>query len=180
MVFLVLRPAAIEPPHHPHAPGLAMNLPIALLSLGALGAGFLGAPVAALLQGEPPHLDLAAAAPALAATGLGLLLAWLDFGRAGAPRAGLAERVPAVRGLLAEGFYVDRIYDRAFVRPALAVARACRFTEVEGLDATGDAVASGTVRGGLATARTQAGPVQLYLATTIATAGLLALYVLLA
>ena len=99
MIFLVTRPQQVEvmDAHgdHGRAEPLSMALPVALLTVGAAVAGFWGGDIARGLGIEAGHHSLAAMAPALAVVALGVLVAWLDFGRQSAARTGFIARMPA-------------------------------------------------------------------------------------
>lgn len=42
----------------------------------------------------------------------GVGLAWLEFGRRGSPQVGFLERIPRLKGLFAERWYLDHVYGR--------------------------------------------------------------------
>jgi NADH-quinone oxidoreductase subunit L len=97
----------------------------------------------------------------------GVLLAWVEFGRAGAVRFGFAERVPALRSFFGDNWYLDRLYNATIVRLAVALSRLARWNEHTVLDGASDGFASGTVGSGRVLARLQAGWVQMYLAVLL-------------
>jgi NADH-quinone oxidoreductase subunit L len=84
------------------------------------------------------------------------------------PATDPSARLAGVRPTLVNAFYVDALYDRAFVRPVRAATRAVRWTD----DRVVDASATGSGRGALRAAdwlrRTQAGNVQTYLTGLLA------------
>jgi len=104
---------------------------------------------------------------ALALVAAGIALAWVEFGRRGAARAGFAERVPALRAFFGDNWYLDRLYGATLVRWGTALSRAARWHDHTVLDGASDGVASGTVWGGRILARVQAGYVQAYVAVAI-------------
>ncbi|HEY2805578.1 MAG TPA: NADH-quinone oxidoreductase subunit L [Gemmatimonadales bacterium] len=180
MVFLTLthRPIA-SPSHGPtnettlaeKAARTMMAIPVLLLGALTLVLGWLGASLAlrfspgvavrgALELGAGPLLALGLAAA-------GILLAWLEYGRAGAARVGFVERVPALRDFFANNWYLDRLYAATFVRAAQALSRLARWNDQRVLDGAGDTVAAGTVRGGRTLSRIQNGQVQMYLAIIV-------------
>ncbi|UCD81980.1 MAG: NADH-quinone oxidoreductase subunit L, partial [Desulfobacterales bacterium] len=61
-------------------------------------------------HGESHHAWLLYVALSLALAGVGL--AWLEFGRRGADRVGFVERIPALKTLFSERWYIDRFYRR--------------------------------------------------------------------
>jgi len=120
LVFIILFPrgeARKEPSHHEMgALYWTMGLPLVILACVTLVLGFLETPLHDFLlgstaihqtEGRPwlPYLSVA-----LAASGVGL--AWLEFGRRAAPQLGFVERVPFVRDLFAQRWYLDHLYRR--------------------------------------------------------------------
>lgn len=130
LIFIILRPNQTEKvhsePHGDHANGhhaaglyWVMAWPLIILAAVTLVLGFFQAQLEAFLAG--PHtvsgnhgidhhawLPIAAVGLALAGTGL----AWLEFGRTGAPQVGFVERLPALRALFANRWYLDHAYRR--------------------------------------------------------------------
>jgi NADH-quinone oxidoreductase subunit L len=142
-----------EQEHHLHESPPSMTVPLVVLAIGAVAAGWLGIPealaagrqldrfgrwlepIVAEIRDHPRvvhHLALglewALMLVAVAVAGLGIFLAWrLYIGRQGrqplAEGDPLAVRFPALDRLLANKWYVDELYDRAVVRPLAALAR---------------------------------------------------------
>lgn len=155
--------------HHDHpAEPWTMALPIAVLTVGALIAGFFGGTIADTLAIEFPSLgdgigaQIAHVAPAVAIALLGVAAAYLEFGRKGAAQTGLVSRSPGLHRLLANRWYLDAIYRRTVVALALGVARLMYGTETHGFDGGADKIASGTIVAGRGTARGHSGRLQLY------------------
>jgi len=183
MVFLTLMPAgagATEAggahgghggtgaPAHRRTPGeRAMGVTVLVLAALTLVLGYLGPWLGVrLLPGEavrePFELGTGAlVALALVAAGIGL--AWIEFGRAGAPRIGFLERVPALARFCGDNWYLDRLYRATVVRWAAALARAAQWNDRTVVDGATDGVANGTVGGGRLLALVQNGNVQAYL-----------------
>ena len=191
MIFLLLRPnpssqAVEEEPagaqhHGDHEHGSTepwvMRLPILLLTLGAVGLGFLGERIAGLLGIEHiHHPSLAEMVPAIVIALLGVAAAWFDFGRGRARQRGFVAAVPAVERLFAKRWYLDEIYQRLFVAPALALAALCFGTEKRGFDAAGDEVGKGVLSAGRSVARSHTGRLQFYLSVAVVVISGLALY----
>ena len=180
MIFLVTRPARIEADGHSHHEGRAepwiMAGPVALLTLGAVIAGFWGRQIAAGLGVAPAPHGLASMAPALAVVGLGVLWAWLDFGRAGAPRTGSLRRVPPLQTLFARQWYVDALYRAVVVRLTLLAARVLHAFEVRGLDLNFERFGFGILGAGTGSTRLQTGWVQFYGGWAVVLVGLAAAY----
>jgi len=143
-----------EQEHHLHESPKIMTVPLVLLAIGAVTAGWIGIPtglwemagledhnvlhhflspvIATLPGGEAGHhlshsteLLLMLASVAVALAG------WLVAKRLWGGERGLAadrsfaERYPFAQRLLANKYYVDEIYDRVIVRPLAGLARAC-------------------------------------------------------
>ncbi len=123
LIFIILRPNAREAAHADghsthaghHGAGLygLMAAPLIVLAAVTLGLGFFETPLAAFLTraatraaGHHAWLLFVAVGLALAGTGL----AWLEFGRRGAAQVGFVERVPALRALFAQRWYLDHLY----------------------------------------------------------------------
>ena len=194
MIFLITRPNADslavedEPAHAQHAGSdhsaghdpaepWVMCGPIILLTLGAIGVGFLGGRIATLLGIEHAHAPtLAQMAPAVGIALLGVALAWLEFGRTGARQAGFVASFPPVQTLFEKRWYIDEFYQRAFVRPAVGFAKLCYGTETRALDGAADKLARGVVRAGGETARRHIGRLQLYIGAAVASVAVLVFY----
>ncbi|GMV38695.1 MAG: NADH dehydrogenase subunit L [Myxococcales bacterium] len=191
MIFLLLRPnpaGALQPAEaahhgghgadHGHGVPAAMAAPILLLAVGAVVTGFAGDAIAGLLGVTVDHPPLVAMAPAIGVALLGVALAWVDFGRAGAPQTGFVGRFAGVQRFLQNQWYLNELYDRAFVRPAVAVARACFSLETKGLDTGADGVALATRGMGGKVALLHSGRLQLYVSGAVLLVGALSFYLL--
>lgn len=191
MVFLLLRPnadsQAVEDEaagsqhhgehHDDHGEPLVMRLPILLLTVGALGAGFLGDAIGAKLGIDHiHHPTIAEMAPAILIALLGVALAWFDFGRGRASQRGFVAAFPALERLFANRWYIDEIYRAVFVAPALAIASLCYGSETRGFDAGADRVGAGVVESGRGVARSHTGRVQFYLGVAVVLVAGLAVY----
>lgn len=165
------------PEGHGHAEPWVFRVPILLLVVGSLGAGFLGDRIGGLLGIDHiHHPTLAEMAPAIAVALAGVILAWLEFGRSGARQTGFVSRVPALRTFFERRWYIDEIYERVFVRAAVAVAKLCYGTERDGFDAGADMVADGTARVGASVARGHNGRLQWYVGGAVVLTAVLAFY----
>jgi NADH-quinone oxidoreductase subunit L len=155
-------------------PGPLMQFVVIVQALFAIGAGFVGMPAA--LGGFNPFGRLLAGtfgrAPAAAlpyegalivissvAAIAGVLIACWAWARQWDEALGRARPVPAVRQLLFAGWGFDWLYDRAFVRPYVFLARLDRGDVVDLLYAGLAALAAGLHRG---LAWTQTGRVRNY------------------
>jgi len=189
MVFLTLRSQPADAPRHgaqhgaEHGGGeLAMAAPVLMLAALTLVLGWLGAWFAARLSpGVEEHGALALGAGPLTALSLaaaGILLAWLEYGRRGAPRIGFIERMPALRDFFANNWYLDRLYAATVVRAAVALSRAARWNDQVVLDGAGDGLGAAAVDGGHWLARLQSGYVQMYVSVALAVMATLAAWLL--
>ena len=191
MIFLLLRPnpnGALQPVEpagahggghdgHHGVPG-SMAAPILLLAAGAVIAGFGGDSIALLLGSEVEHPPLAGMLPAIGVALAGVVIAWFDFGRAGAPQTGFIGRFPAVYRFFQNQWYLNELYDRAFVRPVVAFARACFSVETKGLDNGADGVALATRGMGTKVSLMHTGRLQVYVSVAVLLVGALSFYLL--
>ncbi len=136
-----------EQRHHLHESPRVMTVPLAILAVGSVLAGWIGLPklgsfdwnvfahylepvVAKVGHGEHHHapvlVELVLMALSVAVALGGIFLArrlYKDRGLAEGRR--WAERFPAVHRTLANKYWVDEAYDRIIVRPLAALARVC-------------------------------------------------------
>jgi NADH-quinone oxidoreductase subunit L len=151
--------------------------PIVVLSLLAIGAGYLGDRIGALIGVEHiHHPSVAEMAPAAILALAGVALAWFEFGRKGSSQLGFVARVPAALRLFRNRWYIDEIYNATIVRASVGLARLCFVTETRGFDGAADGVAEGTAELGDAVARSHSGRLQLYVGVAGAVVGAAALY----
>jgi len=144
--------------HHLHESPPSMTVPLVLLCVGAVAAGWVGLPplwgfenhFAHFLKPVVGHPEVHAShAAEWGVMGLsvliglaGILAAWLMYGR----RSELPARLGALAGgapyrWLLNKYYVDELYDRIIVRPVLAAARQILVAVTDG------AVIEGVVNG---------------------------------
>ena len=179
MVFLTLGRRATGPLGHSTHPTLAqkaadfmMAVPVLVLSAFTLVLGWLGGWIThRLAPGTDVHNPLeigGGAVVALSVAAAGILLAWYEYGRAGASQVGFVERMPRLRDFFGNNWYVDRFYAATFVRAAHGISSLVRWHDTTVLDGAGDRLAAGTARGGRVLARVQSGQVQMYIAIAIA------------
>jgi NADH:ubiquinone oxidoreductase subunit 5 (subunit L)/multisubunit Na+/H+ antiporter MnhA subunit len=155
-----------------------MRLPVALLALGAVGIGFAGPRIAALLGVIPEEHALLSMIPAVAVVLAGVVVAWLDFGRGTATqRRGFIASVPALHTLFSNQWYVDAVYRAVLVRLANAVARLLNAVETRGLDGGFNNLGLGVLRLGHRSTRIQSGWVQFYSGCAIIFLGAIAFYI---
>ncbi len=181
MLFLVVLPAAIEEETHDaqHGPAqpIAMLAPILLLALGALALGFVGTRLAAMLGVTPAHHEIASMLPAIGVVLLGILIAYIDYGRPQAARRGFISYVPALQTLFENRWYIDEFYRAVFVRLNDALSALFYGIEKRFFDAGFDGFGSSALKAGNSASRLQNGWVQLYAGATVVLIGLAALYI---
>ena len=108
-----------------------MVLPMALLALGAIGAGLAGSPwfrhpIFHLLGAAEAHegLDLPILLWSTVSAGIGMWLAWtVGVKRRNLLPQGLRPLGRRLYVLAANKYYVDELYDRTIIRPFLAMTR---------------------------------------------------------
>jgi len=121
LVFIILFPRqeVREESSHHETGGMralywAMGLPLVILSGVTLVLGFLETPLREfLLGGTAAHQNgdlawLRYLSVGLAALGVGM--AWFEFGRRAATQIGFVERIPPLRDLFAQNWYLDHLY----------------------------------------------------------------------
>ena len=128
-----------------HESPWTMIAPLALLAVGALVLGFVGAPLAALLGHEAEPLSLPIAGIAVALALVGAFLGW----RSARPDASADPRFASLTRAAYSGWGVDAFATRFVVRPAAALARVA--------DAMGDRLAIDGLAEGVATMASRVG-----------------------
>jgi NADH-quinone oxidoreductase subunit L len=139
-------------PHHYRV----MAWPLIILAAITVVLGFCQKMLEVFLTGRPAgmeelagnhHAWLVYAALGLAV--IGLILAWLEFGRGKAGQIGFAERIPAVKALFLERWYLDRMYRRLLdVVIYRGVSDICTKNDNQVIDGSIHALSKGTVRSG--------------------------------
>lgn len=180
MLFLIMLPAAIEEErdedHGPAQPA-AMLAPVLLLTLGALTLGFVGSHLATMLGVTPAHHDIASMLPAIGVVALGLIVAYMDYGRPNAARRGFIAGLPALQKLFENRWYIDEFYRAIFVRLNDALSALFYGIEKRFFDAGFDGFGSSALKAGDSASRLQNGWVQIYAGATVVLIGLAALYI---
>ncbi len=191
LIFLILFPREIDghdaSPHPPTADDHLMAGPLLVLAAVTLALGFcrgwledfLGPPLlheSNAHAGAHPHfLPYIAIALVLA----GILLAYFEFGRRGAPRAGFVEKSPKTAQLFAQRWYLDQFYrfllDHIVYR---VISAACDRNDRHVIDGGLDGLAFGAVSFGRLLARLQSGLLQHRLMAILTVMVLTALYIL--
>jgi NADH-quinone oxidoreductase subunit L len=134
-----------EQEHHLHESPPSMTVPLMILAVGAVFAGYVGLPavfaehnwwhgwlepvIATGIAAEHPEMSHGMEWALIGITTLvalsGIFLAWSFYGgdKGLANGRTWAQRFPAVHKLLVNKFYVDEIYDFLIVRPLAALSR---------------------------------------------------------
>jgi NADH-quinone oxidoreductase subunit L len=167
LIFIIFFPKSIEDekvPEHAADPGdkeehhhyRIMAWPLIILASITVVLGFSKNMVQVFLTGLPGGTEAAAGGhhewllyAALSLAAVGLILAWLEFGRAKARQIGFAERIPAINALFQERWYLDRMYRRLLdVVIYRGVSNACTKNDNRIIDGGIDALSEGTIRSG--------------------------------
>jgi NADH-quinone oxidoreductase subunit L len=109
--------------------------------------------------------------------GIGILLAWLEFGRRGASRVGFVERLPALADFFGQRWYLDRLY-RYLLDTVVyqGIARLFAWNDRRVIDGALDGLAGSTIGLGGFIARLHAGLIQHRLTAMFAVVAALILY----
>ncbi len=121
------------------------------------------------------HTWLPFVALSIAAAGVGL--AWFEFGRPQAAQVGFVEKIPALKNLFAERWYIDHFYRlclKYIVYKGLAAF--CKQNDDQVIDGSIDGLSKGTVETGRLLSRLHLGMVQYRLLVIFVVMVLLALY----
>jgi NADH-quinone oxidoreductase subunit L len=135
-----------EAGEHAHESPPVMTIPLMILAVGAVGAGFLLWPFTRLIartpglgvmqEAEVSHLLLVVESILVVAAGIGL--AWWLYYR----NLGLADRwtanIQSLYQLSLNKFHLDELYYAFFVAPMTALAFVCRFLDLQVLDSIVD------------------------------------------
>jgi NADH-quinone oxidoreductase subunit L len=126
--------------YHPHESPLSMLVPLVLLSIGAIAAGFVfhdwfiepeagarfwrgSVAFSETLAHEMHEVPLLVKLSATIVMLIGLAAAWFAYVVSPATPAKVAGAVPWLYKFLLNKWYFDELYDRLFVRPAFAIGR---------------------------------------------------------
>jgi NADH-quinone oxidoreductase subunit L len=109
---------------------------------------------------------------------VGILIAWLEYGRRKAGRIGFAERIPAVKALFQERWYLDRFY-RWFLNVVIygGVSKLCTNNDNRVIDGIIHSIGKTTSRGGRLLSDLHLSMIQYKLMAMFVAVLLLALYV---
>lgn len=109
---------------HPHEGGWQMRLPLVILAIPAIGAGFFGAPLARLMgeHGEP--LDPVTAAVSGTIALVSIALAWYTFRQGAISDIDIEDRMGSVWTSLRNGYGYDGLLGRVVVEPTVRASGA--------------------------------------------------------
>ncbi len=185
VVFILLSPPRVSMPE-PHEEPFYMTMAWPLLILAGMTVviGFFQGPLMRFLT---PQAGTAASDPHLPwllylTIGVsipGVFTAWLEFGRRGAARRGFVERIPPLRLLFAERWYLDHLY-RWLVKRGVDgfLARLSARNEHRVIDENIDRLGRFTLNGGRAATYLQSGILRHNLIFMLAALVVLAFYFL--
>jgi NADH-quinone oxidoreductase subunit L len=189
LVFIILLPRGEirEEPvrHRMSALYWAMSCPLLVLACVTVVMGFLETPLRQFLSaGIAAHQDLnhtwlLYVSVGLAASGVGV--AWFEFGRGAALQVGFVERIPVLKELFAQRWYLDHLY-RRFVNTVIDgfFSKACTKNEDRVINKSIDELSHFTLDSGDLLSFLQSGKLRYNLIVMFAALGLVALYFLFA
>ena len=140
-----------------------MTVPLIVLAVPSVLAGFLGSPLAGNAFGQfihgDAHLDVnlgvMAGSTILALFGIGL--AWRLYGRTSTEAAALTASLKPLHTLLARKYYVDDLYDWVISRPFLGASELLARFDLAFIDGAVNGLARQSYALGIRLTRTQTG-----------------------
>jgi NADH-quinone oxidoreductase subunit L len=192
LVFVAFWGESRVDPHHAdhiHEPSWTMTMPLIILAILSIFAGYFGIPhfIEPVLQGPAGHDGIAAHEDPLLlkliaiAMGIGgIVAAWVVYVKSPGLPDRLAEKWRRAYDYSFHKWYVDELYDRTIVKPTVDLANGLwRKVDVAVIDAMVNGVAAATVRWGRAMRLVQSGQVQHYaLAMALGAVVILGMYLL--
>jgi len=192
LVFIILFPRGeVRQEPSPHGRGgmgalyWTMGCPLVILAGVTLMLGFLETPLREFLSGgtvahqDGAHAWLPYISAGLAAFGVGMT--WVEFGRRAALQVGFVDRIPPLRELFTQRWYLDYVY-RAFVEVVIdrVLSRACAKNEDRVINDSIDGFCDFTLDTGHLFSFLQSGKLRYNLIVMFGALALVALYFLLA
>jgi len=177
----------VAPGVHPHESPPSMTVPLSLLAIGSVAAGYF--PVAAFLR-QTVVVDAGHAAAggahgllafaAVSVMAIGWLLAYHLYIKETSLPGRMVDRYPRLYTLLSNKYYVDEIYDAAVVRPLVRGSEMVYDRlDLGVIDRTLDRIGAGALGSGRIIAALQTGNIKAYALSMLAgIVALLALWVL--
>jgi NADH-quinone oxidoreductase subunit L len=158
-----------------------MGYPLIILAVVTLVLGFLEAPLreflsrGAIAHGNGGDAWLPYTSAGLAA--LGIAISWFEFGRRSASQVGFVERIPFLKDLFAQRWYLDHVY-RGFVTIVIdgILSRACAKNEERVINRGLDGFSRLTLDTGRLFALLQSGKLRYNLFVMFAALALVAVY----
>jgi len=192
LVFVAFWGESRVDPHHAdhiHEPSWTMTMPLIILAILSIFAGYFGIPhfIEPVLQGPAGHDGIAAHEDPLLLTLIaiamgigGIVAAWVVYVKSPGLPDRLAEKWRRAYDYSFHKWYVDELYDRTIVKPTVDLANGLwRKVDVAVIDAMVNGVAAATVRWGRAMRLVQSGQVQHYaLAMALGAVVILGMYLL--
>ena len=190
LIFIILRPEDIQDEvgadhghDHDHGGYWLMGLPLIFLAAVTVLLGFFQGSLEAFFKSQLFIKDLEIGHygwlpfAALGSAGIGVILAWLEYGRRGAARIGFVEKIAPLNNLFAERWYIDHFY-RRFLDLFIygIVSRGFYNNDNKVIDGGIDGLGKGTVATGRITSLLHQGMIQYRLLTVFVVIVLLALY----
>ena len=176
MIFLITKPDQAPASDHSHPEPLNMKAPVLILTLGAIALGFFGSNIAHGLGLIPQHHSVILMIPTVGVVILGILIAYLDYGRDNATRTGFISKIAPLNTLFTNKWYIDEVYRVTIVAITHALSRILHWIENHVLDGNYDRFGLGILRTGVKSTRIQGGWMQLYLGWAIILLAVVALY----
>ena len=194
LIFILMFPKSVPPEseretagdhgaEHRAAHYGVMVWPLVILAAITLLLGLSEAPLDHFIAGVATidthnpalHPWLPFAALAIAAAGVGL--AWLEFGSRAGDQVGFVEKIPALKALFAERWYIDHFY-RICLKYVVykGFAGFCKQNDDQVIDGSIDGLSKGTVEAGRIISRLHLGMVQYRLLVIFIVMVLMALY----
>ncbi|MEJ2658290.1 MAG: NADH-quinone oxidoreductase subunit L [Desulfobacterales bacterium] len=142
-----------EAEHHHYR---EMAWPLIILAAVTLVLGFGKKMLEVFLTGQTAGMEeIAGSHPdwllyvSLSLAAVGLIVTWVEFGRSGANQIGFAERIPSIKSLFLERWYIDRMY-RWLLNVVIyrGVSNACTKNDNQVIDGSIDAMCEGTIKSG--------------------------------
>jgi NADH-quinone oxidoreductase subunit L len=187
LIFIILFPkkkAGTKPQSgHDHGGYWVMGWPLIILAVFTVILGFCQGSLEAFFQGQQGlpavHVGHHAWLPfvAIGAAILGVVLAWVEFGRQRADQVGFVEKIAPLNNLFAERWYIDRFY-RRFLDVFIYGVVSNLFTQNDKkvIDGGIDGLGKGTVETGRFVSFLHLGMVQYRLLTIFVVLVLLGIY----
>jgi NADH-quinone oxidoreductase subunit L len=153
---------------HAHESPAVMTVPLVILAVPTLIAGFVSLPnrpwLADWLMGREMegHVDLVVLIASTVVGIAGLLLGWALYGRRGAVRDDAAAASSAWYRILQNKFYIDELYRNVFVKPYRGLGSALNWFDRSVVDGAVRLVAGASIGLGRLGTRLQNGQVQTY------------------